>query len=694
MEIRHYMNSSPITLREEDPLGTAVQVFIENKIDGIPIVNGTGALAGIITHSRAFRLLRELTDQNVPLKNVMKTDVISIGPDENVAELIKLPVSFLPVVDKGELVGVYNLADTIHAYYNSTLSLQQELNEIINGLHNGVLTIDSTGRILLINPAAANLLGIGYDAAVGNTIQNIFPEANLPEVLRTKTPIINKQVNYADKSFLVTCTVLPQGARRQTLGVAIINDFTELENVYVELLQTRELTQELETIIETSSDGILVSDKNGKILRANTALAKIFGYPVETLLGGDVSILSKMLKDSPQNDIKGWLYASGKEPSVAYPRLRDGRRLMLAANPIITTGSEAAGYVIDVQDLTRLMELEEKVDGLQQLYTSEVRKRTAMADHVFVDEKSKQLLDATMQIAKVDSTVLITGESGVGKEVIAQLLYTAGPRADKPFIKISCSAIPEHLLESELFGYEPGAFTGADKRGKRGLFEVADEGTLFLDEVGELPLTLQAKLLRALQEQEIIRVGGVKPRKVTVRIIAATNRDLADMVAKKTFRLDLFYRLNVVPIHIPPLRERKGDIPVLLQLFLDKFNRKFKLSKSISPAVIQKMLAYDWPGNVRELENLVERSIVTCTGERIEWVGPDQPAALQKRQSEQDTPSFQGNYRELVDAYERELLHSALAQFGSTRKMAAALGLDQSTIVKKLHRLNVGGKPS
>ncbi len=689
MEVRHYMNSSPITLREEDSLGKAVQAFIDNKIDGIPVVNENGKLAGIITHSRAFRLLSELTDQSTPLKQVMKADVIAIGPDEDVAELIKLPVSFLPVVDEGELIGVYNLSDTIHAYYNSTQSLQQELNEIINGLHNGVLTINDAGCILLINPAAEYLLDIKNGSILGKNIQEIFPEANLQEVLQTRTPIINKKIIRGDRSFLVTCTVVFHNARDMALGIAIINDFTELERVYVELLKTKELTKELETIIETSSDGMLITDKDGTILRVNAALAQIFGSPVEAIIGSTISSYSTMFAKNPRKGVKELLQTAKREATVAYPRLPDGRRLMVAANPIIGEGGAVSGFVIDIRDISLLLELEEKVDDLQQLYNYEVKKRTASEGHVFADAKSKRLLESTMRIAKVDSTVLITGESGVGKEVIAQLLYTAGERADKPFVKISCSAIPEQLLESELFGYEPGAFTGADKHGKRGLFEIANNGTLFLDEIGELPLALQAKLLRALQEQEIIRVGGVRPRKINVRIIAATNRDLSDMVAKKTFRLDLFYRLNVVPIHVPPLRERKDDIPVFLQFFLDKYNRKFKRSKSVSTPVIQKMLAYDWPGNIRELENFVERSIVTSAGENIEWVDITPPRARDTQQTDDGPRLFNGNYRELVADYERGLLQRALAQFGSTRKMAVALGLDQSTIVKKISKLGI-----
>ena len=224
------------------------------------------------------------------------------------------------------------------------------------------------------------------------------------------------------------------------------------------------------------------------------------------------------------------------------------------------------------------------------------------------------------RVAPLDTTVILFGETGVGKEVFAKYIYQHSARKNKPFIKVNCGAIPANLVESELFGYEKGAFTGADKNGKMGLFELANTGTIFLVEVGELPLDMQVKLLRVLQEQEFERIGGRKPVKVDVRVLAATNRDLEEMVKQKTFRQDLYYRLMIFPVHIPPLRERPDDILPLAQLFLQTLNRKYDFKKYLSPLSAKMMQDYSWPGNIRELRNIIERAVIISNEDEI---GPD-----------------------------------------------------------------------
>ena len=302
-------------------------------------------------------------------------------------------------------------------------------------------------------------------------------------------------------------------------------------------------------------------------------------------------------------------------------------------------------------------------------------------------------METIIRVAQVDSTVLITGESGTGKELLAETIHANSARKEGPFIKVNCGAIPESLLESELFGYDAGAFTGARKEGKAGYFELANSGTLFLDEIGDLPLNLQVKLLRVIQSREIVRVGGIKPLKVDIRIVAATNRNLVDMVRRKEFREDLYYRLNVVPINVPPLRQRKEEIPSLVVHFLQVFNRKYKQVKRISPEVIDLFMEYDWPGNVRELENLMERLVVITPSDTI---------------TVQDLPSHFGNLakdwsnkvhvldivplREAVESVEKQILEKAYVQFRTTRQMARALKVDASTVVRKAAKYGIGGK--
>jgi TyrR family helix-turn-helix protein len=302
----------------------------------------------------------------------------------------------------------------------------------------------------------------------------------------------------------------------------------------------------------------------------------------------------------------------------------------------------------------------------------------------------RKLMEMVIRLAKVDSTVLIAGESGTGKELIAETLHRNSPRRKGPFIKVNCGAIPENLLESELFGYEAGAFTGAKKEGKPGYFELASGGILLLDEIGELPLSLQVKLLRALQSMEITRVGGTYPLKIDVRIMAATNRDLLKMVQRKQFREDLYYRLNVVPIYVPPVRDRKEDITQFVVHFMQVFNKKYQLTKRISPEVIDIFMKYDWPGNVRELENLIERLIVITPKDII--TREDLPSNLSNVGSgnvPQVLVSGIVPLKEAVESVEKQILEKAYVEYNSTRQMAGELKVAASTIVRKAAKYGI-----
>ncbi|WP_165876411.1 sigma-54 interaction domain-containing protein, partial [Heliophilum fasciatum] len=297
------------------------------------------------------------------------------------------------------------------------------------------------------------------------------------------------------------------------------------------------------------------------------------------------------------------------------------------------------------------------------------------------------VLELILRVAKVDSTVLLLGESGVGKEGLAKLLHTQSGRAQGPFIKVNCGAIPEPLLESELFGYESGAFTGAKKEGKMGMFELAHNGTLFLDEIGDLPINLQVKLLRVLQEREIVRVGGTKPRAINVRILAATHRDLGAMAQEGRFREDLFFRLNVVPIAIPPLRQRRSDIIPLLYHFRDKFSKKYGIIRDFTPEVVDAFFSFDWPGNVRELENMVERLMVVSPGELID--SSQLPPNFQVRLPEKSGLVVRSlmPLKEAVAELERQLITKAMEEYGSTYKAAEVLGVNQSTVARRVARI-------
>ncbi|MDQ0341180.1 transcriptional regulator with PAS, ATPase and Fis domain [Caldalkalibacillus uzonensis] len=312
---------------------------------------------------------------------------------------------------------------------------------------------------------------------------------------------------------------------------------------------------------------------------------------------------------------------------------------------------------------------------------------------VVASKKMKEIMALANKISQVDSTVLLLGETGTGKEVVAKAIHENSSRnRTGAFIKVNCGAIPSELLESEFFGYAPGAYTGAKKEGKPGMFELAHNGTLFLDEVGEIPLHLQVKLLRILQDQCLTRVGGTTEIQVNVRIIAATNRNLELMVSQGKFREDLYYRLNVVPITIPPLRERKEDISPLIGYFLNKLNEKYQTNKSISISALEVMQQYTWPGNVRELTNMIERLVLTVNQDIIYKkhlpFGKNEDKSLKQKSLllENANQSFSTN---MFESVEKELIVTMLEQAGSIRKAAKKLGVSHTTLLRKMKKHKV-----
>ncbi|MGW8426650.1 sigma-54 interaction domain-containing protein [Peribacillus simplex] len=469
-----------------------------------------------------------------------------------------------------------------------------------------------------------------------------------------------------------------------------------LDDLLIDAHKTDKLNRALDAIIENSYDGIYITDQDGVTLYTNSAIERITGIPKEYYIGKSVDQLIK----------RGILNASVTHKVVKLRRtvsvVQDnfaGKETLITGSPVFNAEGEIEQVVTNIRDLSDLNELMHeltKVNELNNQYKQEIeklRKITSKDGVVFVSDKMKMIYEIAERISDIDATVLILGETGVGKDVLARNIYNRSIRSKKgDFIKINCGAIPADLLESELFGYEGGAFTGANQKGKPGMFELAESGILFLDEVGELPLQLQVKLLRALQEREIQRIGGTKPKKIDVRIIAATNRNLSEMVKSGDFREDLFYRLNVIPITIPPLRERREDILALTDLFLTKANEQYKFSKEIDSRLKEYFYQHDWPGNVRELINIVER-LVVLTDNQILSIN-DLPEEYQPENRNQPNLNATLTLKEAVERAEKEILTKAAQTYQTTYEIAEALDSSQATIVRKLkkYRLKVSGK--
>lgn len=467
------------------------------------------------------------------------------------------------------------------------------------------------------------------------------------------------------------------------------NLFIGIPDSLVTLLNDlKETNRELSTIFENSYDGIYITDTNGKTLKTNTAIERITGIPKEYYIGKTVDELIQ--RGILQTSVTHKVLEEKRRVTVNQPNYA-GKDTLMTGNPVLNEDGEIEKIVTNIRDLTELNELHrelKKVKDLNQKYKRELKKLQSLSkfanDVIIVSEQMDEIFGVIDRIANVDATVLILGETGVGKDVIAREIFRKSDRSKKgEFIKVNCGAIPPNLLESELFGYESGAFTGASQKGKPGLFELAHKGVMFLDEIGELPSELQVKLLRVIQENEIHRIGATKPIQVDVRIVAATNRDLKKMVSEGQFREDLYYRLNVIPIHVPPLRERRDDILPLVQFFLDKTNERYQFNKEFNHELNEFFYYYSWPGNVRELANLIERLVLT-TGEDLITL-EDLP--LEYRNDEESIPIFESlSLKEAVELTEKQLLQSACNKYRTTYEIAEALQTSQATVVRKLNK--------
>jgi PAS domain S-box-containing protein len=475
--------------------------------------------------------------------------------------------------------------------------------------------------------------------------------------------------------------------------LAFLRDMSFYESLTSELDRVTDLSKELNAIIDSSFDGIYVTDGQSRTLRVNQAYERISGIKSAEVVGRTMSSLVTEGFYNESATLK--VLEEGRPVTIVQHIMKTGKTIVVTGNPVYDDNGTIFRVVTNVRDVTELNQLQEKIKKMEQLqsrYELELQQlRGGTEDQrrfVIKSKKMKEIYGLALKLSKVDSTILIQGDSGVGKEVFSEIVHSHGARQKKPFVKISCAAIPENLLESELFGYAPGAFTGANREGRAGIFEIANGGTIFLDEIGELPMSLQVKLLRVLQEREIVRVGGSRSIKVDTRIMAATNRDLEEMVRHKQFRKDLFFRLNVVPVLIPPLRERKEAISHFIYFFLDKHNRKYGFSRQITPEAVDTLVEYDWPGNVRELENMIERLVVMAQGEII--AADDLPGRVKGEQVVGNTQSLEEKpLKQALAELEGQLLRSALVKHGSSRKAAAALGVNQSTVVRKASRLGI-----
>ena len=559
---------------------------------------------------------------------------------------------------------------------------------MLNAMGVGILAINTSGVTILANTIAYDNFEIYPGVAIKDAFPELWPRAR--EALDGTNENAEFSLRRGRTTYLIKVNPIVVDSERVG-AICVFVESTGLEEMAKQTGFFQEIIGELEAIIQSSSDGLWICDGEANVLRMNPASERIHEIRAEDVLGRNM----QDLVDEGFIDKSSTLEVLKARTVVNILQHRKGRKLIITGTPVFDPEGKLIRVVSSVRDITEIetmqRELEEQEAMKDQLLNHMLELQNIELESRRVIARSPCMLKTLRQAVKVssvDSSVLLLGESGVGKGLIADIIHKNSPRSEKPLIRINCGAIPDSLIESELFGYEKGAFTGARTAGKPGYLELADSGTLFLDEIAELPPASQVKLLRFLEDGRITRLGGTASRTVDVRILAATHRDLEEMIGQGRFRLDLYYRLKVVPINVPAVRERKDCILPLVQHYIAFFGTKNGIKKRLTRAASDALLSYPYPGNVRELINICERLVVMSETDLIDL--KDLPNEIVPRAKEATAETLEWlrdmTLQQAMDSLERKMLSQSLQIDGNQRRMAAALGVNQSTIARKLEK--------
>jgi PAS domain S-box-containing protein len=562
---------------------------------------------------------------------------------------------------------------------------------LIGGPGGGLALVDRDGRVRLARGIGADAVGL----ASGDPIVRALPElaGALALALHGQPTAAPTPVRRPGTSLLAR--LAPLGGPDGVAGaVCLLSDATERDELLLRMRAGEELSHEQDAIIDSMTDGLWVCDGSATVLRVNPASARLNAIDPAQVIGRTMKelVAEGMFERSATLEV----LKTGKP--VHMLQTRRGRKLVVTGTPVSDETGKLIRVVVTERDVTEVdslqrgLEEQEAIkdkfrDQVLEMQIEKVESRRVIAKSAAMQRALRQAI----KVSNADSTVLILGESGVGKGLFADLIHKYSARAQKPLVRVNCGAIPESLVEAELFGYEKGAFTGAQAKGKAGYFEAAEGGILFLDEIAELPLSSQVKLLRFLEDHRITRVGATSSRELDVRILAATHRNLQEMVDQGLFRLDLFYRLNVIPLVIPPLRERPECILPVLHYYVDFYGARLGTRRRLSRSATDALLSYRWPGNVRELMNLCERLVVMSDTELID--GSDLPphiaAAAAEPSAAQAAWEGETSLDAAIERTERVMLLRARQRFDNQSDMARALGVNQSTVARKLKRYGI-----
>lgn len=653
----------------------------------IPVVDEQGTIKGILSLQSLSRAVRDGAHPGMPIDKYIE-EAIVMKEKTLIVDILHYPLDKVVIVDEADnLLGVISCDNMVAQILKERDDASGNLKAILSASNNCILSIDNDGYITYLNTATLKLLNATEEETLGRHINNVIPDSRLPEIVKEGQSHIGYKFQIGEKTVITNRTPIIQNGH--VVGaVAVFQDITELQNTLEELANVRNYKEILETVMENDYDCVVVVDANGIITMFNKAYEQFIGVPKDQAIGKHVT---EVIENTRMH-----IVAKTGIAEMAELQKINGSEMICNRFPIKKDGKiwGALGKTMfkDVKEFQALIEKFNKLQTELEYYKDMVT--TFQGIHYTFDNiiGSSHIMNEVkamaQRVAHSSSTVLIRGESGTGKELFANAIHYASPRKNGPFIKVNCSAIPENLLESELFGYDEGAFTGAKKGGKIGKIELAHKGTILLDEIGDMPVNMQIKLLRVLQEKEIERVGGTSTIPVDVRVIAATNRNLEDLINEGKFRLDLYYRLNVVEFRIPPLRAHKEDLEELIYYHLGKLAVKMGYpAPHIDQEALKLALNYDWPGNVRELENVLERCLNFMESGVIKaGILPNHIRNYQKGR--------EGRFLELKDHLEEterlSIINALKACGGNKVKAAKALGISRAGIYQKIEKYGIG----
>ncbi|MDI3534840.1 MAG: hypothetical protein PWQ82_1205 [Thermosediminibacterales bacterium] len=560
------------------------------------------------------------------------------------------------------------------------------LQTVVDSVYNGIIAVDEEGRIKIFNKASENILGFKRENVLGKFINDIIPNTQLINTFKKERIDAGKTLEVNGKVVCVNRTpIIFKG--RVVGAIAVFQDITEIKKLKQNIKEMEDNMEILESVINSAYDGIIIVDENGYITKFNRAYENFLGIKEKDILG-------KHVTDVIENTRMHIVVKTGKE-EIGHVQRIQGHDMIASRIPIKRNGKiiGAVGKVLfqDIQELKALAQRLRVLESKLNHYKGEIirmQEAKYSFDNIITQNKQmERLKEIARRAAESNSTVLIQGESGTGKELFAHAIHKASYRKYGAFIQVNCAAIPKDLLEAELFGYEAGAFTGAKKEGKPGKFELANGGTILLDEIGSMPLEMQAKLLRVLEERECERIGGTEKIDLDIRVIASTNENLEEAVQKGKFREDLYYRLNVISLHIPPLRERLDDIPILAPAILKDLVNKLKTEpKVLAPKTVELLKEHNWPGNVRELRNVLERAL-NLAPDKI--ILPEHLPVNISDKNKKTSKKF-CKLKDIVAKAEIEAIKEALSYTGGNRSDAARLlGIHRTSFYKKIERYGI-----